>query len=71
MEGLHEVDPSGDLLITLRNPGAPFADLANEESSDTAWFYLQLAGKDRKKKKKKGKRGTPPARYSPPMAFRW
>ncbi|KAL2256006.1 hypothetical protein VTK26DRAFT_2357 [Humicola hyalothermophila] len=30
MEGPHEVDPSGDLIITLRNPRAPFAEAATE-----------------------------------------
>jgi hypothetical protein len=28
MEGLHTVDPSGEALITLRNPGAPFVESA-------------------------------------------
>ncbi|KAK4236172.1 hypothetical protein C8A03DRAFT_45785 [Achaetomium macrosporum] len=32
MEGIHEVDPCGDVIITLRNPGAPFAKPAVEES---------------------------------------
>ncbi|KAK4233012.1 hypothetical protein C8A03DRAFT_39314 [Achaetomium macrosporum] len=30
MEGIHEVDPSGDVIIILRNPGAPFAEAATE-----------------------------------------
>jgi hypothetical protein len=30
MEGIHEVDPSGDVILILRNPGAPFADAATE-----------------------------------------
>jgi hypothetical protein len=30
MEGPQEVDPSGDVIITLRNPGAPFAEAVTE-----------------------------------------
>ncbi len=30
MEELHEVDPRGDVIITLRNPGAPFAEATPE-----------------------------------------
>jgi hypothetical protein len=30
MEGPYEVDPNGDVIITLRNPGAPFAEAATE-----------------------------------------
>lgn len=30
MEKIHDVDPSGDLIIILRNPGAPFAEAATE-----------------------------------------
>lgn len=70
MEGLHEVDPSGDVIITLRNPGAPFAteaELAVEESpaiateasaivADEAGFEVQPTVKLRKKKKDKKKR---------------
>jgi hypothetical protein len=64
MEGPHEVDPSGDVIITLRNPGAPFAEAATEaepaveESPAPAGFEVQPTVKLRKKKKeKKKKRG--------------
>jgi hypothetical protein len=33
MEGPHEVDPGGDIIITLRNPGAPFAEAPTEADS--------------------------------------
>ena len=42
MEGLREVDPRGDVIITLRNPGAPFAGAVPEA----------LATRKHKKKKK-------------------
>ena len=47
MEGLHEVDPRGDVIITLRNLGAPFAE-------DARWPTLVIEN-SRKKKKKRGK----------------
>jgi hypothetical protein len=36
MERLHNVDHTGDVIITLRNPGAPFAAEVNEEGPVTA-----------------------------------
>ncbi|KAL2200127.1 hypothetical protein P885DRAFT_27772 [Corynascus similis CBS 632.67] len=34
MERQHNLDPSGDVILTLLNPGSPFADRATEEPSD-------------------------------------
>lgn len=56
----YEVDPCGDVFVTLRNLGAPFAalpDIFFTIMSDTCWFFVQPSGKGRKGKKKK-KRGT-------------
>lgn len=55
MESPYEVDPCGDVFITLRNPGAPFAELANMSSMTEyiAWFFQEIAKRIKTKKKKK------------------
>jgi hypothetical protein len=44
MEEVYEVDPSGDVVIILRNPGAPFAEAATEAEPADATEALAVDG---------------------------
>lgn len=66
MKGLYEVDPSGDVIIILRNPGAPFAEAAPEAeptnegpvAADTVGIEFRSTGKKNKGKKRKLSRSS-------------
>ena len=64
MERQHDLDPSGDVILTLRNPGAPFAVWTEVQSQHE--LKKKKGKKEGKKKgKKKGTQSTSSTIHAP------